>query len=228
MSMLGHLELFEPDVENPEPFTALEKAPPKDIVSAQVATAQWLEELGVPSDEEIDAQKQVQAARDAFAAQATPVHGIEEHELTDLQRQRLAELKTPPAVQHLTGMLAAYDWEFIHLAQELRGYAVAKIVEETRHNDARIRLKALQMLGNVTEVGLFTEKIEVTRKNATDEELEARLRERLEKYMGVVDATPTGVDAPVALPAAFTATDASLDAEIVQVVGGAAGAAERA
>ena len=80
-------------------------------------------------------------------------------------------------------MLTAYDWEFIGQAKELRGYAVAKILEETKHPDAKIRLKALQMLGNVTEIALFTERVEVTKKDASEEEIEKRLRERLSKFI---------------------------------------------
>ncbi|NBP81144.1 hypothetical protein EBU58_10610, partial [bacterium] len=44
-------------------------------------------------------------------------------------------------------------------------------------------LKALQMLGNVTEVALFTERVEVTKKDASEEEIERRLRERLSKFI---------------------------------------------
>ena len=51
----------------------------------------------------------------------------------------------------------------------------------------RIRLKALQMLGNVTEVALFTERVEVTKKDVSEEEIEKRLRERLEKLLTPMD-----------------------------------------
>lgn len=84
-------------------------------------------------------------------------------------------------------MLSAYDWEFITQAHELRGYAVAKIVEETKHNDPRIRLQALSLLGKVTEVALFTERSEVRHVNMSDEELEAKLKEKLARFGGVID-----------------------------------------
>ena len=38
-------------------------------------------------------------------------------------------------------MLALYDWDFVEQAKELRGFVVAKILEETSHPDARIRLR---------------------------------------------------------------------------------------
>jgi hypothetical protein len=46
-------------------------------------------------------------------------------------------------------MLTAYDWRFVQQAKELRGYAVAKLVEETANPNANIRLKALGLLGEV-------------------------------------------------------------------------------
>jgi hypothetical protein len=65
--------------------------------------------------------------------------------------------------------------------------AVSHIVKEVSHPDARIRLKALEMLGKVTEVALFTDRISVKSEEVSDEELDARIKEKLGKYMGVVD-----------------------------------------
>ena len=59
------------------------------------------------------------------------------------------------------------------------------------------------MLGKVTEVALFTERIEVKKTDVSDEELEQRIREKLGKYMGiadVVDKEVIDVD-PLELPA---------------------------
>ena len=65
--------------------------------------------------------------------------------------------------------------------------SVAKIVKETDHPDARIRLKALEMLGKVTEVALFTDRISVKTEDISDEELDAKIKEKLSRYMGTVD-----------------------------------------
>lgn len=157
-------------------LTDLGDATPSQILQAQTATADVLTALGVPSDEEIDAKLQKQAARDAFTALAINPDD-------DAQRAALVQLKVPEAVHQTVAMLQAYDWEFVDQAKQMRGYAVAKILEETSHADARIRLKALQMLGNVTEVKLFTERVEVRKVDATEEEIEAKLKERLAKFL---------------------------------------------
>ena len=105
----------------------------------------------------------------------------------------LTNIKTPQAVRHLVGMLTAYDWAFVEQAKELRGYAVSQILEETKNPDTRFRLKALEMLGKVTEVALFTERVEIKKTDMSDSELEQRIKEKLNKFMHVIDV----VDVPV-------------------------------
>lgn len=208
--MFDNLVNFTPNPAGVGDFIPFEKAAPVDILDAQVATDRWLKELGVPSDTDLDTKSQQNAAREAFTSLNFDVDNAK-------QRTALAVIKTPAAVQHLSGMLTAYDWEFIHQAKELRGYTVSKILEETKHPDARIRLKALQMLGNVTEVALFTERVEVIKKDASEEEIEKRLRDRLAKFLTpidgatVTDVTPVSESAPPVAPAM------TLDEEIGEV-----------
>ena len=42
-------------------------------------------------------------------------------------------------------------------------------------------------LGKVTEVGLFTEQIEVKKTEMSDAEVEQRIKDKLAKFMGVID-----------------------------------------
>lgn len=178
--MLEHLVHFNPEVSPPGDYTPLDEVGPDALLAAKVATTSWLEEIGAPPDDEIEAEVEKAHARKAFGALTTNTTTLE-------QTAAIAALKTPEAVRHLTGMLSAYDWEFIEQAKELRGYTVAKLVEETQNTNANIRLKALALLGKVTEVGLFTEKIEVKNAPASDAELDARIKEKLNRFMGVVD-----------------------------------------
>jgi hypothetical protein len=177
--MLEHLLDFDPPKATPQSVTPLGKAAPDEIVSAQVSTAAWLEELGAPSADDAMKSAATADARQAFQALTT--------QTPEAQRKALVQMKTPEAVRHLTGMLTAYDWEFVEQAKELRGYAVAQILEETKHPDAKIRLKALDMLGRVTEVALFTERVEIKKTDMTDAEIEARIKDKIARFMGVTD-----------------------------------------
>ena len=178
--MLDHLLDYSPPVGYAEDAVPVAKAPPADILSAQVSTSDFLASLGAPTEEALASS----AAREAFQAVATA-------QPDEKQRAALIAIKTPAAVRHLTGMLTAYDWEFVQQAKEIRGYAVSKILEEVEHPDARIRLRALELLGRVTEVALFTDRVEVKKTELKDSELDDKIKEKLARFMGVVDATPT-------------------------------------
>jgi len=177
--MFEDLVQFEPDITK-SGFTELDDASAQQVIDAQLNTVSWLEELGAMPDDEIDDALEKQSARKTFQKLLTAPDDEE-------AKESLVTIKTPEAVRHLTGMLTAYDWEFIEQAKQLRGYTVAKIVEETKNSNANIRLKALTLLGKVTEVGLFTEKIEIKKDELSDAELELRIKEKLNRFMGVVD-----------------------------------------
>ena len=183
--MLDHLLDFEPEVsDDSHGFVPLEKATVTQTLDAKIATADWLKEQGAVDTDTLTTELETKAARTAFAniVSATP---------QEITHTSLAEVKTPAAVQHLVGMLTAYDWEFVQQAKELRGYAVAKILEEVENPSANIRLKALALLGKVTEVGLFTETVEVKKAELSNDELDQRIKDKLNKFMEVVDVLST-------------------------------------
>ena len=66
----------------------------------------------------------------------------------------------------------------------------------TKSTNANIRLKALGLLGKVTEIGLFTEKIEIKKEELTDSELDMRIKEKLNRFMGVVDVQDVLINEP--------------------------------
>jgi hypothetical protein len=107
-----------------------------------------------------------------------------------------------PAVKRLDRVLSELDEEIVNVAMRLRAYTTNKLIEESENPDPKVRIKALELLGKVKDVGLFSEKIEITHKTKSDEELEAEIRQRLEVYMGkadVVDAEEVE-EAPVVKP----------------------------
>lgn len=182
LRMLEHLIDFDPEVFENTRDSALsaDTASPEAMLDAKIATNDWLTKLGAVDSDEILKPLEAKAAQTAF----TNIISAAPSENTAVA---LANVKTPAAVQHLVGMLTAYDWAFVDQAKELRGYVVAQLVEETKSTNANIRLKALGLLGKVTEIGLFTEKIEIKKEELTDNDLDKRIKEKLNKFMQVVD-----------------------------------------
>ena len=175
---------FIPDVMSGDAsFSPLDEQNPAQTLSAQMKTSQWLSEFA-DEDEEILSQAQQEKTKDAFNALVTG----------DPQaKQKLLNLDLPEEIKAAVGMVTAYQWKFVEQAEELRSMSVAKIVKETDHPDARIRLKALELLGKVTEVALFTERVHVKSEDVTDEELDKRIKEKLGRYMGAVDIVDADV-----------------------------------
>lgn len=183
---------YHPEIENTPAggvITPIANQSVADIIDAKVKTADWLKQLGAISDDEIETAADSQAVRAAFATMAAGAP-------PQNTKLALTNVKTPQAVRHLVGMLTAYDWAFVEQAKELRGYAVSQILEETKNSDTRFRLKALEMLGRVTEVALFTERVEIKKTNMSDTELEQRIKEKLNKFMHVIDVVDVPVNEP--------------------------------
>lgn len=161
-------------------FKPLEEATPNELLDAQVKTTEWLASMGAPESRAVITEAQLSCARASFTTMTTTTDAEE-------QRSILMQNKAPAAVRQLVAMLAAYDWEFIEQAKELRGYAMAQILKECENKDARHRLRALEMLGKITEVGLFTERVHITKTDLTDEALDIRIKAKLARFRHVVD-----------------------------------------
>jgi hypothetical protein len=155
-----------------------EKASASQILDAKVNTEEWLRSLGVDDNTDlIDPAVERALAAQAFGAltgaQPTP-------SFTNTKEQVLA-LKTPEAVRKTVAMLNAYEWAFVEQAQNIRSYIVNGLVEETKNPKADIRLKAFKLLGEVTEVALFTQRTEIVTKNMSNEQIEEEIKKRLER-----------------------------------------------
>lgn len=171
--------LFSPD------YVDAEKATAEELVSAQVATADWLVEMGAPVEPNPN-EAQLQQARAAFTALTTANDPLE-------RKKHAMVLRSPEAVRHLVGMLTKYDWDFVEQAGQLRGYVVAKLLEATKDGNPQVRLKALKLLGEVTEVGAFTQRVEVTNRKVDETEVSQRLRDKLQSLLARMDAGTTDV-----------------------------------
>ena len=92
-------------------------------------------------------------------------------------------LSSPGTVVHLKALLSEYDKAVVESASQIRTFVTNRLLLETESPDPRIRIKALELLGKISDVGLFTEKTEITMRHRPTEELEQLLRERLTKVI---------------------------------------------
>jgi hypothetical protein len=104
---------------------------------------------------------------------------------------------TPASVKHLNAILSEYDHEILNVHYRLRHYVTNKLVLESADGDPKVRLKALELLGKVSGVGLFSERIDVNVTHRTVKDIETELRKTLElydaEYTDVTETKPVSI-----------------------------------
>lgn len=93
--------------------------------------------------------------------------------------------KLTPATLLLTDkILKDFGHSVVESATQVRHLVTNKLIEETENPDPRVRIRALELLGKISDVGLFAEKTEVTITHQTTDDLKERLRQKLQKLSG--------------------------------------------
>lgn len=158
--------------------------------------------------EKANAALRAAALLDREGYQDMPEDGEFVRAITQNALRRVAENKTVPAEEvnvavntpigalYVSSILTAYDMEVVKDSRRLRHYVTNKLIIESDNPDARIRMRALELLGKVSDVGLFTERTEITVNNRSTVELETSLRDKLRKLMDVSGAEDAKIIAP--------------------------------
>ena len=155
----------------------LEEISPREMLCAQLASLDggWVDET-LPDDYDEEAEKE--AARKAMLAMSA-----QDDQAASEQRAKnaLQSLQSPQSIQHVQALLSAQDWDFVAKANEIRGFVVARILQHVSNPDPRVSLKASELAGKITEVALFTERVDVTASRLSDSDLDKKITERLRK-----------------------------------------------
>jgi hypothetical protein len=96
--------------------------------------------------------------------------------------KRVANL-TPATLLMTDRILKDFGHSVVKSATQVRHLVTNKLIEETENPDPRIRIRALELLGKISDVGLFAEKSEVTITHQTTDDLKDRLREKLTRLV---------------------------------------------
>jgi hypothetical protein len=142
-----------------------------------------------PEDEAIAAQIVESFARD------------EEKTSRTITTDRLSTL-TPASLLLVREQLDEFSHAVVQRAVQIRHLVTNKLLLESANPDPKIRIRALELLGKISDVGLFTERSEVTITHQSTDELRATLREKfnkLRKKLDVVDVTPVETPPPAVI-----------------------------
>jgi len=123
----------------------------------------------------------------------------------DVEREKellraVAEAKKPTNLTNQTtafsaaAFLRAYGSQLALDVAEARAAITNKLMEIADCGDPRYELKALELLGKHSDIGIFTERSEITVNYKSPEELEKAIKEKVKNLLNatVVDIIPAG------------------------------------
>ena len=90
---------------------------------------------------------------------------------------------TPASLVLTDAILQEFGHSVAENAAQIRHLVTNKLLIESENQDPRIRMRALELLGKISDVGLFAEKSEVTVTHQSTDDLRAKLRSKLEKLV---------------------------------------------
>ena len=116
------------------------------------------------------------------------VYSVAENE--EKANKKLVKQDQKPAVyKDVKTILDAYSLRVVDNAMQIRLLVTNKLILDSESPDDRTRLRALEMLGKITDVGLFTEKSEVTITHRSTEDLVSSIRNKIHRLMHPDDVT---------------------------------------
>lgn len=118
--------------------------------------------------------------KEAAAALAVSYAADPEKTSSATTDKRTAQL-TPAVLRETNLILTEWGRSVVDSAVTVRHLVTNKLITETENPDPRVRLKALELLGKISDVGLFAEKSEVTITHQTTDDLKEKLRKKLQK-----------------------------------------------
>ena len=90
---------------------------------------------------------------------------------------------TPASVILTHNILDEFAHVAVDRALQIRHLVTNKLVIESDNADPRVRLRALELLGKISDVGLFSDRSEVVITHQSSSELEDKLRSKLRSLM---------------------------------------------
>ena len=170
-----------PTTEFPMPYDKADEKVEDPMGELQIAaaTADVLEGMGAPIE-------------------VSPEDYEEEKRLIDAvtngpQRKPITHLPTAVAA---SAFLRAYGTSAAHDVNQIRTALTNKLLEIADCGETKYELKAIELLGKHSDVGLFTERSEINVNYNSPEALETAIKERVKRLLNadVIDIRPLSMD----------------------------------
>jgi len=168
---------IQPSADTPLPFDLSDEQPKthKDSVAIAANTADLIDQLGPGLDyDDSDLHKAAEV-----------INGVDK---PTTPRHLLSASEAKAAAV----LVKTFDFQAFADVQQARTFITNKLVKMTDCGDPKIELKALELLGKHSDIGLFTERSEITVHHSTSKGLEESIKERIKRLMNadVTDVVP--------------------------------------
>ena len=203
----------KPDFDTPLPPSYPRQDPPmedlKEEVRVAANTANKLTELGMDADQYVDTDNMEEDSDDllkaadlfekAFGKDSLNMDTAKNFVDADGKKTKkpkktiVADSSTVVAPQmyntytamKLATILNEYDHKVVEDTAQMRTYVTNKLLEISSCGDSKQELRALELLGKISDVGLFSEKTEINVNHTTDQ-LEHAIKDKINRLMGQV------------------------------------------
>jgi|TARA_R100000149_G_scaffold63135_1_gene33898 hypothetical protein len=147
----------------------------KDRVEAAANTAKELENHGLDIEP-------TQEDKDVTAKISTAYSGDPETTSKKVNNKKLSTV-TPASIVMTHGILKEFGRSVVESSKQIRDLVTNKLLIESENPDPRVRIRALELLGKISDVGLFSEKSEITVTHQSTDDLREKLRQKLAKLV---------------------------------------------
>ena len=166
-----------PTGDHPIPFDLSDEQPKthKDSIAVAANTAEMLEQL------------------------SGPIQYGDEH--LHSAAERINDVDKPTVPRHITStaeakaasvLIKKFDFQAFADIQQARTFITNKLIQISDCGDPKVELRALELLGKHSDIGLFTERSEITVHHKNSLDLENSIRERIKilLHSDVTDVEP--------------------------------------
>lgn len=169
---------LEPTDTHPVPYNLEEEVP-----------ATFVEELEVAANT-VELQESLGAHIEVSSGDENK---IQELLRTALEKKQTQPLKQQPVALAAASFLREYGASLALDVAATRAAITNKLMEIANCGNAKLELKALELLGKHSDIGLFTDRSEITINHKSPESLEEAIKERVKRILNanVIDVTPT-------------------------------------
>jgi len=108
---------------------------------------------------------------------------LEDKKLKERKLTTSAKASASLAITNIKQILEEFDAQVIKDTDQLRRYITNKLVQISNCGVSKEELRALELLGKISDIGLFVEKSEIKVTHTTSAALESSIKERISRLM---------------------------------------------